>query len=266
MTRTWTTTVVTCVLLIVSACALPGAADRGGREGTPSQLADTTWTVDQLGDESGSVLQALTLTFMGRERVSGNDGCNAFSGNVTVKDSTIRIGDKLAGTLAACPEAIEARARRYRAALLQSHRYRIQDAKLELTDADGKVLVTMSPGPASLAGTSWDAISYNNGRQAVVSLISGTRITARFGEDGRLTGHAGCNAYFAPYTAAGQSITVHPPGATRRACAEPAGVMEQEALYLQALATATQYRMSGSRLELRDAQGSLVTVFAPAGR
>jgi heat shock protein HslJ len=248
--------------LIVAACALPGAAGRGEHEGDPSELVDTSWTVDQLGDESGSVLQTLTLTFTGSDRVSGHDGCNAFSGAVTITDSTIRIGDKLAGTMAACPEIVEARARTYRTALLQSQLYRIHDAKLELTDAAGKVLIALAAMPTSLAGSSWDAISYNNGLQAVVSLVSGTSISARFGEDGRLTGHAGCNAYFAAYTAAGQAITIHPPGATRRACAEPAGVMEQEAVYLQALATATQYRMSGSRLELRNARGSLVAIYA----
>jgi heat shock protein HslJ len=253
------------LLVIMAACLLPGAADRGKREGNPSELVNTSWMVDRLGDESGSALQTLTLTFTGSDRISGHDGCNAFSGEVTMTDSSIRVGDKLAGTMAACPEAVEARARTYRAALLQSQLYRIHDAKLELTDAAGKVLITLAPMPTSLAGSNWDAISYNNGRQAVVSLISGTSITIRFGEDGRLTGHAGCNAYFAAYTAAGQAITIHPPGATRRACAQPTGVMEQEALYLRALATATQYRMSGSRLELRDAHGSLVAIFARSG-
>jgi heat shock protein HslJ len=99
--------------------------------------------------------------------------------------------------MAACPGAVETHARAYRAALVQVTRYRVRNAKLELTDEDGKTLISLTPAPTSLAGTNWDVISYNNGNQAVVTLINGTTITARFGEDGHVTGHAGCNAYFA---------------------------------------------------------------------
>ena len=60
----------------------------------------------------------------------------------------------------------------------------------------------------TLAGSSWDAISYNNGKQAVVSLMTVTKNTARFDEDERITGHAGCNAYFAAYTVQGRGMTI----------------------------------------------------------
>lgn len=266
MTMTHVAAVGGLLLLIISACTLPGVVDSGEREGNPAPLADTAWTVDQLGDESGPALQTLTLTFAGSDGISGHDGCNAFSGGVSLRFPTIHIADKLTGTMMACPDAVETRARTYRAALLQATRYHMGHATLELTDEAGQVLVTLTPASTSLAGIGWDAISYNNGKQAVVSLMIGTRISAWFGEDGRVTGHAGCNAYFAGYTVADKTITIHQPGSTRRACAEPAGVMEQETLYLQALATATQYRMSGIRLELRNAQGSLVAVFARGGR
>jgi len=264
MTKRQTATVCGLILLMVLTCSQTGVADRGEQEGKSLTLVDTVWTVSQLGDEAGSPLQALSLTFVGGDRVSGNDGCNAFSGSVTVKDSSIRIGDKLVGTMSACPDDVEARARRYRGSLLKANRYRIHDTTLELIDAAGKVLITLAPTSPSLAGSSWQAISYNNGKQAVVSLIIGTKISARFGKDGRVNGHAGCNAYFAAYQVSGQMIVIDVPGVTRRACEEPAGVMEQETRYLQALATATQYRMSGTRLELRNAHGALVAVFSPS--
>jgi len=263
MTTTKTATVFGLILLMGSACSQPGVVDRGERKGLSSTLVDTAWTVNQLGDEAGSTLQALGLTFIGHDHVSGHDGCNAFSGSVTVKDSTIRIDDKLVGTMASCPDAVEARARTYRASLLKANRYQVHDTTLKLIDAAGKILITLVPTSQSLAGSSWQAISFNNGKQALVSLIIGTKISARFGEDGRVTGHAGCNAYFAAYQVIGQTIVIQVPGATRRACAEPPGVMEQETLYLQTLATATQYRMSRTRLELRNTQGSLVAIFAP---
>jgi len=251
--------------LIMSACVLTPPADQVRDEGGQGSLADTAWVIDQLGEESGSALQALTLDFSGSKRISGHDGCNAFSGNVTFTGSTIRINDKLIGTMMACPDAVEARARAYRTALMQATQYRIQDKQLQLVDSAGNVLASLIPAEASLVGSSWDAISYNNGKQAVVSVITGTRITVRFGEDGRITGHTGCNAYFAAYSVQDRDITIQPPGSTRRACAEPKGVMEQESLYLQALSMATHYRIAGGRLELRDAQGSMVAVYARSG-
>ena len=61
-------------------------------------------------------------------------------------------------------------------------------------------------------------------------------------------------------------MTIQPPGSTRRACLELEGVMEQETLYLQALTSGTEYRISGDRLELRDMHGSLAALFARSGR
>jgi heat shock protein HslJ len=41
------------------------------------------------------------------------------------------------------------------------------------------------------------------------------------------------------------------------ACAEPEGVMEQEAQYLAALQTAAIYKLEGNRLQLRTADSAL---------
>ena len=253
------------LLLILSACAQREVADRGNIENSHLSLAETSWTVERLREDSGPALQELTLTFAENGRVSGHDGCNAFSGNVSVGETSIHIGDKLIGTMMACSDAIEARARTYRAALMQTARYRTQGNTLQLVDSAGNVLVTLSPVEQSLAGSSWDVISYNNGKQALVSLIAGTKITARFGEDGRITGHAGCNGYFASYKVTEQRMAIGPPASTRKACAEPEGVMEQERFYLRALEMATQYQFSGKRLELRNIEGALVAAFVRGG-
>lgn len=260
MTLTWTA-VIGGFAVLASGCAVPSI----GTAPAPQQLADTEWSVERLGSEGGPELRALTLAFSGASRVSGNDGCNAFTGGVTISEAGIHVDERLAGTMMACPDSVEARARAYRAALMGATGYRVSDAKLTLTDAAGNSLVVFAAAPVSLAGTRWEAISYNNGKHAVVSVVSGTMISATFGTDGRLTGNAGCNSYFAGYRLSGRSIAIEPPGATRRACADPAGVMEQEARYLQALATATQYRVSGDRLELRNDQGSLMAIFARRG-
>ncbi len=129
--------------------------------------------------------------------------------------------------------------------------------QLALFDADGKALATFTQQSADLAGTSWIVTGYNNGQGAVVSVITGVELTADFGADGTLSGSAGCNRYTATYEVSGTGLKIGPAAATRMACAEPAGVMEQEAQFLQALATAATYRLEGDRLELRTADGAL---------
>jgi heat shock protein HslJ len=84
------------LLLILSACAQPEAADRGNVETSDLSLAKTSWTVERLGEDSGPALQELTLIFAENGRVSGHDGCNAFSGDATVKNFTIRNGYRAA--------------------------------------------------------------------------------------------------------------------------------------------------------------------------
>jgi heat shock protein HslJ len=116
-----------------------------------------------------------------------------------------------------------------------------------------------------LAGTSWQVLSYNNGRQAVVSVINGTTLTANFGQDGQLSGNASCNNYTAEYTTDGKgSITIGTIGVTMMMCVEPEGVMEQEQQYLAALTTAATYRIDGDKLELRTADGALAAQFIAA--
>ena len=104
----------------------------------------------------------------------------------------------------------------------------------------------------------WQLLSYNNGKEAVVSVLNGTEITAIFGEDGGLSGFAGCNNYSSAYEVDGDAITIGPAAATRKFCAEPEGTMEQEAAYLAALETAASFRIEGDSLELRAEDGALV--------
>jgi heat shock protein HslJ len=105
-------------------------------------------------------------------------------------------------------------------------------------------------------------ISYNNGREAVVSVLLDTEITASFGDDGQVTGTAGCNNYFASYEADAEAgtITIGQAGSTMMACAEPEGIMEQEQEYLAALATAATYSIQANTLEMRTADNALAVV------
>jgi heat shock protein HslJ len=98
--------------------------------------------------------------------------------------------------------------------------------------------------------------SLASGKDAVVSLISGTRIDAVFTGNGSVSGSAGCNRYFAAYTGNGTSLTLGPVGSTKKYCGEPGGIMGQEQAFLSLLSRAGGYKIEGDQLELVDKEGN----------
>jgi heat shock protein HslJ len=114
-----------------------------------------------------------------------------------------------------------------------------------------------SPTDASappLVGTTW-RLTAINGREA----LPGVRVTARFGDDQRVTGTAGCNQYFGGASVSGARLSVGLLGSTRMHCGDV--VQPQEDAYLSALAQATTYRIEGSELRLGPDSGSATLVF-----
>jgi heat shock protein HslJ len=206
----------------------------------------------------------VTATFQGG-RVSGSAGCNQYTAGYQLAQDTagvIRI-TQAASTQRFCaePPGLMEQEGAYLQALERVGRYSLDGDNLTLRDASGSVLLVFSPQPQTpLEGTDWHAVNYNNGRGGLVSLVTGTEITARF-EGGRLSGSAGCNTYTGSFTLAGEAIRIAPPASTRLFCAAPAGVMEQEAAYLAALPTAQRYRIEGDRLTLQRNDGATVAIY-----
>ncbi len=116
-------------------------------------------------------------------------------------------------------------------------------------------------GDADLAGTSWEVTGYDDGSQAVTSVLAGTTLTANFGEDGTLTGNSGCNDYSGPYKVTGNQIGIGPLSSTKKACSDPVGVMDQESQYLAALENAQVFIVEGNTLELRLVDGTVAAKF-----
>jgi heat shock protein HslJ len=159
-----------------------------------------------------------------------------------------------------CAPDVEQLASKYRAALQKATQFIVSKQSLVLKDPTGIELATFSPALSSLVGTNWNVISYNNGKHAVITLINGTTISARFGNDGHISGNASCNSYSVSYTQTNSTVVVATPATTRRLCMKPNGIMDQENLYLKALPTATQFQIKGNRLQLRNSSGALVTI------
>jgi heat shock protein HslJ len=112
---------------------------------------------------------------------------------------------------------------------------------------------------SSIVGV-WDLTSYNNGKGAIQTVITGSQTTADFRADWKLSGTGGCNQYNAEYTTtASNGITITQPVTTLMACAEP--VMQQETQYLSLLQQATKYEISGDQLTMYNSAGTKILIY-----
>lgn len=248
------------ILIVLLAQPLAGAA------GDASALTETDWVLSRLSGGALGGARAITIRFEAHGALSGDDGCNRYRGSYRVDGASIRISDNIATTMRACEADVEQRAARYAKMLVGAASFAMGEGRLTLRDASGSEIAMFEASVPELRGSMWEVTAYNNGRRAVVSVLAGTRMTARFGRDGRIAGNAGCNEYSAEFHVAGRSITIGPPGSTRRFCAEPPGAMDQEMLYLQALASAATLQFDGNeRLTMRTAAGAIAVTFARAG-
>jgi len=184
-------------------------------------------------------------------KVSGNASCNQFSGGYQTSGNKITI-DPGAMTMMMCPdEGLSAQEQNFIAALSAAATYKIEGEQLDLIDKDGNTVLTFNAQKSdALTSVTWQATMVNNGKQAVVSVLAGSEITAIFDKEGRLSGTGGCNNYNASYKIDGNTIQIGPAASTRMMCATPEGVMEQESAYFIALEAAKAFELVGNRLTL----------------
>jgi heat shock protein HslJ len=236
----------------------------GGCTSSPNTLADTRWSLVDLNGQSVGSHPQVTLNFED-STINGRDGCNSYSTTYTVKGGKFSLNKNMAATMMACPEPIMQQAAAYITALTQAAAHKIDGRQLTLLNASGKVLATFTRQGSELGGTSWIATGCNNGRQAVVSIVIGSKLTADFSIDGKLSGSAGCNNYIATYEASGKNLKIGTAASTRKSCSDPAGLMEQEMQFLKALQAAATYHLEGNQLNLRTADGALSVTFVRTG-
>jgi heat shock protein HslJ len=127
------------------------------------------------------------------------------------------------------------------------------------------VVLINYPAQKAMAGTTmtqtnWTLQSLEDNTGILVPAMSGTEVTAAFDREGRLSGNAGCNNYFAAYTTKDYQLTITGIGSTKMFCSGP-GVMQQESAFLADLGRASSFRVSDSFLKFYDASGKTVLVF-----
>jgi heat shock protein HslJ len=118
---------------------------------------------------------------------------------------------------------------------------------------------TATPDPdAGLRGKTWKMTSYFDG-SAMQTKLAGTTVTVLLSEDGSVSGSGGCNTFGGTYTVGGDgTLAIGPLGVGQATCAEPEGIMEQEAAYLAALGSAARYTLEGGQLYIQGGSGEVV--------
>jgi heat shock protein HslJ len=107
-----------------------------------------------------------------------------------------------------------------------------------------------------LEETDWQLHQYLGASGELTPVLPDVTVDARF-SNGKISGNAGCNRFTVAYEIKGMRITIGHAMTTRKHCSEPAGIMEQEQRYLQALARAHVYNLKPDRLDLHDENDSL---------
>jgi heat shock protein HslJ len=241
-------------LLLLVGCAPMNSASGG-------TVTGQTWVLTELAGQPLVADSGISASFSADGTVSGSAGCNRYNGKYTTSGDSITFSVNMAMTMMMCEQAIMDQETVYINTLGQVKTYSVADSQLSLKDASGKTILVFQAQSQDLAGTSWEAVNFFNGNQAIVGAITGTTLTAEFGKDGTLSGNGGCNNFNGPYTVDGDKIKIGPLASTMMACAEPEGVMEQESQYLAALQMAETYQVEADVLELRRSDQTLVAIF-----
>jgi heat shock protein HslJ len=222
-------------------------------------FVNTIWVASSIEGLPANVNQSITVQFDEQGTISGSDGCNSFSGTYSATDTDLIIDPGLASTMMACEDEVMAQATSFTELLIDSTSYELGDGVLVLYQNETAGLI-FTGQTNSLSKTSWGVTSYNNGNQAVVGVIADTSPEITFGDDGTISGNAGCNTFSGTYSLSGQSIEISPLATTMRECIEPEDIMQQEQALLSALTSASEWQIQGDQLSLRTIDDALAIV------
>jgi len=119
--------------------------------------------------------------------------------------------------------------------------------------AQSQTSKNLSTDQRVLTGIEWRLVSFGSGGSEE-SLVAGTTVTLKFGEDGRASGSTGCNSYSGTYQVRGDSVSFGRLISTKRACLDQ-NANQQEQKFLTALESANRFRLASDRLTIMSVRG-----------
>jgi heat shock protein HslJ len=239
--------------------------------GKERSIQGSTWALISHKNSAGEMIEVLPdseiTTVFQDGHLGGSAGCNSYFGQYALDGSKISVTMGGSTMMFCAPPELMDQEQAFLSALGQAGFWVIQGDELRLAGTDGKPLLSYKVlQPTDLVGTNWLLTGYNNGKGGFASTIAGTEITAKFGDDGKMGGSAGCNQYNTTYdtsgaTPTGGSISFGMVATTMMMCGEPDGIMDQEQAYLAALESVTSFEIEGEQLTLYDHQGTRMAAF-----
>lgn len=285
------------VLVLLNACSASGPKKKSAtavpskkskvkvQDTRDTSLNGTKWMLEVLHGQSpfpGS--KEITLHFS-TDVLKGSTGCNSYSGPYKkMLGGTCKIGKIMLTEQSCASEKAKAQEDKIIRALHNSSFCDLSNGKLFLKDAeDGKILAVFTEKDEDmqgedalppntlqkqeeeqdLQGTSWKVQSFSNGLGGRTHVLSRRWVlTAKFDDQGGLSGSGGCNRYAAAYkaSAADRSFSFEMIKMTTEQC-YPERIMAQEVSFMAALYTAASYRIQGDTLTLEDATGNAAVIF-----
>lgn len=200
-----------------------------GQQRETMEMTGTNWILVYTvvgGDATVPVPASARVSFTIAEgRVSGNSGCNRFSGPVTLEGDSINFGP-LASTRMACAEELMRLEEAVLDLLGKATRFTASDGELRLYNAEGLPLALFiaeqeAEEAAALLGREWQWVGFEDtaGRKDIVVDHPGS-YTIEFMRDGTYAFRADCNSGSGNYRLNGSSIDIQPGAMTLIACGE----------------------------------------------
>ncbi len=250
------------LVLATAACSATGGSSTAAAGGTGGTIEGITWRLSSFTSGGASTTVPATVAVdavFKTGTVTGTSGCNRYNGPAVVTSPAIKIGP-LASTQMACTGPAADVEKAYLADLTNAASFTATADKLTIYDAAGASILVYAAGPANPLVGEWNVTGYNNGKEAVVSPIAGTTLTATFTAD-TVSGSSGCNDYHGSYKLDGDQVTIGPLASTMKACDQ--AIMDQEAAFLTALQTPSSVEQAGATITLRDASGAMQVNLGP---
>ena len=240
--------------------------------GNPIELAGTQWRLLAEGDWEGDA-PSVTLVFLDDYRAAGVAACRDYF--ATYGASEGRIGfpwmSMVGSSYVSCSDEIRRLEGRFTTALSRARDYSVDkdagSSRLMIRTSRGKTLTfePLLPAVESIADGNWVLKAFvkvhvtESGMRLlrVTNPLQGPEITVSFREGG-VSGSAGCNSYSAQHSISDAEIAFTSPRVTRRACAAPDGVMQQETRFLNLLPSLTKFHIYGDRLFIFTGEGRAV--------
>jgi heat shock protein HslJ len=234
------------LIILIAVVSIAIACSPRGSDTANGGLGNTSWTVTSVNGAPTVPGAQPTMTFAADGTISGDAGCNQYSGRFRTDGGAIAIGE-VASTMMLCEGDRGIQEAAFLSALQGASRWELgEDGNLRIGGA-GEIVAGpgVAEGPPGdpplpdLGGSAW-TLAEMGGTADFERLVP----TLEFGADGTVSGFAGCNTFSGTYTVSGGDLRLGPLATTKIGCERPASAVE--AAYLEALAAVTTWSVDGT--------------------